>query len=305
MKRTVATFLVAYDAAYLRTSLPLVYDHVDKIILSIDRERRTWSGGSFELPADFFDWVNAVDRAGKITIYQDSFFIPGKDPLYLDSRQRQMSAEHAGLDNTWHIQVDADEYFLDFKALVDELRQEEQRRDNCDGILYFGRLIPLFKQDETGFYYVDNGHGWEPGPVAASNPRYIAARKTECVRRVTFDVYIIHQTFARDSAELRRKMKNWGHSKVFDADSYLALWKAIDRNNCKYIANFNPSWGPGWKKLQYVEATDIDEFIRKMKPEITARQADVARARSWKPRFLMQRAWKRVRRFVDRCVGVG
>ena len=271
MQKTVVTFLVSYDAEYLKTSLPIVYDHVDKIVLALDHERRTWKGNKFELPSDFFAWVKQVDSDRKIELYEDTFFLPGKDPLVLDSRQRQMAAEYAGMDDTWHIQVDADEYVLNFPVLLEGLRKQEMARKDCSGLLFMGKWISLFKQDEKGFFYIDNGEAYELCALAAYNPKYVAARKTVFRERVVLDVYIVHQTFARDAGELSRKLTNWGHSDVFDASSYLKMWDAVDRNNCRYLANFNPSYPAGWKRLQYLEAESIAGFIEKISRVLESR----------------------------------
>jgi len=256
----VATFLVSYDAAFLKTSLPRVYDHVDTIVLSVDRNRQTWSGNTYDLPDGLFEWVRSIDRDGKISVFEESFYLPGWKPLELDTRQRQMSAEYAGMDDTWHIQVDADEYIMNVEALVACLRREEQT-GRCDkDILYLGKWVPLFKQDARGFFYVENGDDFEVFPVAAISPTYVAARKTAATQRVILDVIAVHQTFARDPAALRWKLSNWGHSDELGTESYLRLWQAVDRHNYRYLANFHPTYPRTWKRLEYIEAPTIEGF---------------------------------------------
>ncbi len=96
-----------------------------RLSTSLDKERRTWAGNTFELPAGFMDWVRSFDTDQKIDAYVDSFHIPSLSPLALDTRQRQMTADHVGLENTWNVQVDADEYVLNFREFVTYSRPSE------------------------------------------------------------------------------------------------------------------------------------------------------------------------------------
>jgi len=101
-------FLVSYDYNYLRTSLPLVYAEADSVSLAIDKQRRTWNGGSFTIDDAFFEWLKSMDTKKKIRIYEDDFFDPNLSAIENDSRERNMLAKFMG-EGGWHVQVDADE----------------------------------------------------------------------------------------------------------------------------------------------------------------------------------------------------
>ncbi len=303
MMKTVATFLVSYDAELLKTSLPLVYPHVDRLVLAVDRDRRTWSGNRFSLPDDLMDWLQAADVQRKVSVYEDSFFVPGRAPLDLDSRQRQMAAEYAGVENTWQIQIDADEYVLNCGDLMRALREEERRGAVEDDVMYMGNWISLFKQDEIGFFFVDNDGDYEKTAIAASRPRFRAARTTGSMTRRPLDVFLVHQTFARGEADLRHKMLNWSHAGDFNAESYLALWKAVDRDNYRMLANFHPRYPVAWRRLNYLEAGTAEEFVESYRSilaerleresaERRRRANPILRARRWaamKGRALLRR----------------
>lgn len=294
MKRVVVSFLVSYDAEYLKTSLPLVYDEADKIVLSIDKDRRTWTGNKFELPIGFMEWIQKFDSAQKIDILEDNFYVSDLEPRDLDKRQRQITAQHSGYDNTWHIQIDADEYCLNFEKLVWNLRREEKRRKDCRNILYMGKWISLFKKDKEGFFYIDNDSNFETVPLAAEYPKYIGARKTDCEERKVFDVYLIHQTFARTEFELSKKLDNWTHSRDINSTSYLKLWKAIDRWNYKYLSNFHPTYAPTWKKLNYFSAQNLEEFIVKYK-ELYMDKYIISKPANKNKKPLKKRIWKKIK----------
>ena len=44
------SYLVSYDYYMLLTSIKQLYEHVDEIVISVDKDFKTWSGNSFEIP---------------------------------------------------------------------------------------------------------------------------------------------------------------------------------------------------------------------------------------------------------------
>ena len=75
------SYLVSYDYYMLLTSVKQLYDYVDKILIAIDSERKTWSGNTFEIPNSFFEEVEAFDKNSKIQFYFDKFYIQGLSPM--------------------------------------------------------------------------------------------------------------------------------------------------------------------------------------------------------------------------------
>lgn len=112
-------FLISYDYQMLKTSLPLVYASADEIFLAIDYKRRTWSGNSFEISDDFFSWIEIFDKDKKIHIYEDDFYDPSLSVKDNDTRERNMLGIRMG-SGGWHLQVDSDEYFVDFSMFVEK-----------------------------------------------------------------------------------------------------------------------------------------------------------------------------------------
>jgi hypothetical protein len=47
------SYLVSYDYFMLLTSIRQLYEYVDKIVVAIDIDRKTWSGNTFEIPESF------------------------------------------------------------------------------------------------------------------------------------------------------------------------------------------------------------------------------------------------------------
>ena len=109
--------LISYDFAYLFDALPLLYPHADQIVLALDVSRRTWTGGSFELPDDFYDRVAAVDPGRKIVFLEQEFYRPELSPIQNETRERNILSRFMG-DRCWKVQVDVDEYFVDFAQVT-------------------------------------------------------------------------------------------------------------------------------------------------------------------------------------------
>lgn len=244
--------LVSYDFKYLYYSLPLLYEHADEIVLCIDRDRKSWTGMRYDIPDAFFEWVVEYDRLRKIRIYEDRFFVHSTEPMVLDTNQRRLLAEQLG-EGGWHIQIDADEYLLNFGDLVRQLRQWWPNRPTT----ITGSLITLYKEVEGGFLAVTgNEEGqFEQLPIATNSPQYARARWTES-HTIAVPVFAVHQSWARTRVEVDQKVRAWGHAHDFDFDSYLRIWEALDRGNYRFVRDFHPIWHNLWPSLTLLEASD-------------------------------------------------
>ena len=251
--------LVSYDYQYARYSLPLVYKHADRIILAIDKDCRTWAGTSFSIADSFWTWLKDLDIQNKIEVYRDDFFLPELNTMENDTRERNMLAKHMG-EGGWHVQVDSDEYFLDFGAFARFLRKHAGWTTPGHPHIDIGAfLIPLFQRTDDGFLYVEDAY--ETFVMATNFPNYKRARKSDHFVRYT-PYCLFHQTWARAEEEVWRKVNSFGHIADFNVQSYFNLWKSIDRYNYRYIRDFHPLIPEVWHKLAWGPGKDIPEFIR-------------------------------------------
>jgi hypothetical protein len=252
-------FCVAYDWYLLKHSLPLVYKDADSICLSIDNERRSWAGEFFSINEnEFFDFIEKLDIGKKIRILQEDFHLPHLTPMQNEVRQRNRMADFLGHDG-WHIQLDCDEYFLDFSNFVNELR----RLRGTKPVNICCALVTLYKNVENGFLYVKalEKQGVEFVQVATNVPVYEYGRRNGHFNRYTRYI-IIHQSWARSEEEISQKLFNWGHKNDFDAAKYLKSWKKVSKDNYKEQSNLHPISPSTWPKLEFVRAQDIHEFNR-------------------------------------------
>lgn len=285
-------FLLSYDYDFLRTSIPLVYKEADMIVLAKDYQSRTWSGTRFTIEPDFFDWLKLIDIDQKIKIYEDDFYRPELTLLENDTRERKMLGVYLG-SGGWHVQLDADEYIVNFKGVVEFLKTKSLflKDPVKKSVNFCMNFHVLYKQVRGGYLYVKGKP--EIYQVATNNPDYTACRKTNGIEISTgFD--IIHHTWARKPEEVRMKLENWTHARDFDTKSYFNLWNAIDENNYKYISDFHPMVPGFWKSLDYTKAETLTEAIHTLsKKEISKKNGLIT---AFKNNYPLKKFLKKIKR---------
>lgn len=256
MKKIHVGFLMSYDYEKLRHSIPPVYQHADKIFIALDEKQRTWKGNTFEIDSSFFEWIKTFDVANKITIYKDNFYIPELTTIQNDTRERQMLSEKMGIGN-WLIQVDADEFFIDFEKFVKTLKSYHHFLDNPKSkpIQIAGFLINIYKYLETGLLYVD-----KPTKVmlATNYPNYKGARNTK-ERVIYTNNILLHECLSRTEEELKFKFENWGHSDDLNP-VFFEKWKKANQTNYKSLKNVFYLDPTIWKSLGYFPTQDLNEI---------------------------------------------
>ncbi|CAA9202726.1 hypothetical protein FLA105534_04240 [Flavobacterium bizetiae] len=257
MKKIHVGFLFSYDYEKLKISIPLVYNDADAIFLAVDEKFRTWSGQIFEVDDQFFEWIKQFDTQNKITIYRDNFYVPELSAIENDNRERYMLSLKMGIGN-WLIQVDSDEYFLDFKKFVKDLRKHDNFLDDPENnrIQVAAFLINMFKYTDGGLLYVDKA---TRGLMATNYPDYKVARNTR--QRIIYTRNLLwHETLSRTAEEIEYKFKNWGHNDEVNPDSFMQKWKSVNKNNYKSMRDFFYMEPEKWKKLAFVKGTTYSEI---------------------------------------------
>jgi hypothetical protein len=279
-------FLVSYDYEFLKVSLPNVYDHVEEIILAVDIDGKTWSGHDLTITDDFWKWVKETDTAHKIKIYKDHFYIPGLSPMECDTRERNMLGKEMG-NCDWYVQIDSDEYFVDFEAFIKKLRHFK-----ADGpTTIHCSVATLFKQLSSGYLVV--GESFEALSFATNHPVYDLARNnTSGNKSVEWNDLVLHQSWARTEEEILQKLDNWSHKHDFNTESLFKLWNAVDEFNYYCLKDFHPLVPVMWPRLILINGT-IEEILYALKPFKGNTMIDLIRKKKRKNVF--SRVWKEIR----------
>jgi hypothetical protein len=246
----------------------LVYKSADRICLSLDRDRISWSGNSYAWDGIAFNQlISSIDVNNKIIILEDNFHLPKLTPMQNEVRQRMLMADKLG-PGGWHIQLDSDELFLNFEGFVAYLRKLNPKRK----LNVICPWITLYKQDSNGFFYVHpvRFREIESIQIATMWPRYDFGR-----RNGYFNLFanfpILHLSWARSAEEIRTKLWNWGHRDDVLSERLTQVyddWCRLNRDNYSEFKNFHMLEPGKWPRLSYLPCKSVDELIYWSKIEL-------------------------------------
>ena len=285
MKREIKVgMLISYDYELAKNSLPLIYDHADKIVLAVDKDGKTWAGNDLHISDEFWQWIKDFDTQQKIEIYRDSFYVEGLTTMECDTRERTMLSDYMGKGG-WHIQIDADEYFIHFKHFVDFLHDLDREKRHINRVIV--EWLILYKRTASGFLFIkETGGKCLYNPFATTTPRYVSAREISRPHRtILYPQRVIHDSYARSEQDLWTKLSNWSHNSDFDVDGYFHYWKAINEKNYMFVRNFAPVEPyDAWEELGYLEGKSIQDVIQTARTSsliVAKRKRRLIRYLSW------------------------
>lgn len=257
-------FLISYDYRYLDDALKIVYDYADEIILCVDVNRQTWAGMPYYLPEDFFGSVKANDPKNKITIYEDDFYVAALSPMENDTRERNMLSQKMGAD-CWKLQIDSDEYFLNFDRVVDFLQKYRYLlyKPKMNPVNIRANWITLFKQTANGYLYIDNEEDFSFATNLVGEHFFARDLASKTNREIYTNFRVLHHSWAREPQEVQQKIKNWSHKDDFDGDRFFEFWQTIDEHNFHLFEDLHPIYTGAWKRLKFIACGDIHDFIAK------------------------------------------
>ena len=250
-------FLVAYDYELLKISIPLIYENATKIVLALDENFQTWSGNYFKVEDSFFEWIEQIDINKKIIIYKEDFYVPKNTAMQNEVRERNMLAKEMG--EGFCIQLDADEFVLDFKAMVVFLNKHEKKLSGTKKYQICAYWNNIYKKTENGFLFVKEV---PPFYMGTNQPDYVRGRKNKNHQKWCIPFAVVHLSWGRSSEELKFKLENWGHNTDFDTIKFFDFWNSINKNNYKDHQYFHPLNSKSWKELHYLEGKNITDIIK-------------------------------------------
>lgn len=264
MNKIQVGFLVSYDYELLKNAIPQIYNEADTVFLALDRSRKTWNGSDIVIGDDLFEWIKTFDVDNKIEIYEDDFYVPELTTMECEVRERKMLAEKMGIGN-WLVQLDADEYFINFKKFVNFLKSKNQylRNPEKHKIQIKPYHVTLYKKLDSGYLYITNT---TKTVVATNYPDYTVGRKTK--GRVHYvNALVLHECLSRDREELVTKLTNWGHNSQVDLEGFMAKWDSVNKDNYKDYQGFYYIEPMKWKYLDYIEGENFQELFKNFKEQ--------------------------------------
>ena len=101
-------YVLAGDPAWIEQSVASYYPLVDRIIVSFDRNHRSWSGQPLSV-AESLARLEAVDPDGKVVLLPGDHADLSRPTLDTETEQRQFALDAASDGADWVIQLDSDE----------------------------------------------------------------------------------------------------------------------------------------------------------------------------------------------------
>ena len=275
MKR-IKAYVLAADPTWIEFSVSAYYPYVQEIIVSYDRRGLGWTGAPVALD-ESLERLRAVDSDRKMRFVAGDFSGTVRDPMENDTLQRNVALQLASEDADWVLQLDTDEYLPSPPALLSAIQRADLQGFGAlewpMRVLY--RNLPGGKALEICAR--DGGDHFEYiAPVAVrSGKRLVHSRQTNgavlraLVRGDRYSVQlsrpvavgevreellnsneaIIHNSWARSPADLRRKLASWSHASARAWIYYWGRWLPSVWT-WRWMRNLHPFYGGVWPALR-------------------------------------------------------
>jgi hypothetical protein len=274
--KRIKAYILAADPTWIECSVSAYYPCVEEIIVSYDRRGLGWTGAPVALD-ECLERLRAVDFDRKMKFVPGDFSGAVRDPMENDTLQRNVALQLASEDADWVLQLDTDEYLPSPAALLGALQKADLLGAGAlewpMRVLYRnlpgGRALEICARDGSDhFEYI--------APVAVrSGKRLVHSRQTngavlralvrgDCssvqlsrplaVGEVREELLnsgeaIIHNSWARSPADLRRKLASWSHASARAWIYYWARWLPSIWT-WRWMRNLHPFFGGVWPALR-------------------------------------------------------
>ncbi len=230
----VTAYVLMGDPAYLKESVSAYYPHVDRIVVSYDRDHTSWTGTPLPI-RQCLQIIDDVDVDRKCVRAPGAFARLDEQALANDTHQRQVALDQAADGADWVLQLDTDEVMASPERFFSALRQADDR--GAQGLDYPSRWI--YSRTGTGRYLVACDRFLRPvasypGPLAVRAGTVLQhARQTDVdlfrvdFRSTSTDPWrprdaqvdgvvdaadaVLHFSWVRDPEAIRRKFAWSGH----------------------------------------------------------------------------------------------
>lgn len=242
-------YVLAGDPAWIRESLGSYYGLVDRIIVSYDRSGRSWSGAPLSIQ-ESLRRIAAFDVDKKTVLLPGDHSDASRNPVRVETIQRQAALDAASEGADWVLQLDTDEIVAAPHVLCGFIVKAEER--GADALAYPARTF--YSRSPSGVFLEQCGRFWTPqagypGPVAVrAGTTLSVARQAESVPHFRVDMSawntdpahargtpvhavvapsdaILHMSWVRTEDQMREKSVVSGYAMTQDWSRELRLWR--------------------------------------------------------------------------------
>ncbi|QAY69006.1 hypothetical protein [Xylanimonas protaetiae] len=237
-RRRYGAYVLPGDPTWLERTLSRYYPLLDRLVMPVPVDGRGWTGAPIPA-AECLAIARRVDTRGILQVLEGQWTAPA-DPLSADTAQRQAAIAALGDGVDWVLQLDNDELLPDPQVLDTAVDRAESLGLNAVEL----PMRVLFRRTRRTVLEVVAADGrprYEyPGTVAVragttlAEARRVAEpylrllvegddRSLQVVRPAEEGEHrmaalrpeqaIVHNSWARSPAEIRTKMRSWGHAK--------------------------------------------------------------------------------------------
>jgi hypothetical protein len=255
----VNAYVMAADPAFLAASVGSYYECVDRIVVTYDEDRVSWSGQPIPVDQCLAE-LRQLDRKGKLDLLPGKYARPELPPMNCETRQRRASLDAASIGADWVVQLDTDEVVPDVEVFLEMLRRAD--RAGADALEFPSRW--LYARTGERRYLEASSRWWRvaagyPGPLAVrAGAKLRLARQCEgSIFRVDFrmrntdpwhprraavdatvpvDKGVLHFSWVRSAEQMQAKAKISGHRDDFDWQASLRKWRFRQRHPVLAVA---------------------------------------------------------------------
>lgn len=284
MERLTA-YVLAADPTWLEQSVRAYYSRVQKIVVSYDTAGKGWTGAP--IPVDeCISRLKAIDGDRKMRFVGGTFSGPVKDPMENDTRQRNAALELASEGADWVLQLDTDEWVPEVDCLLEGILSaqkiglpalewpmrvlyrklsEGKYLEVCaqGGMEHFEYIAPVAVRAGSRLVHSRRTNAGFLRAVVRGDRRSIQLNRACLKGEVREEMLeagqaIVHNSWARSPAELRRKIRSWSHASLRAWVYYGVTWLPSVWF-WRRMKNIHPFFGEVWPALRVVEHPVISE----------------------------------------------
>ncbi len=269
-------YVLAADPTWLEASVRAYYPRVNRIIVSYDRSGRGWTGAP--IPVDeCVARLRAIDSEKKMEFIAGNFSAPASDPMENDTLQRNTALREAEKNADWVLQLDTDEWLPDVDVFFNAIHRAQtlnlpavewpmrvlyrnlssgRALEVCaaGGREHFEYIAPVAVRSGSTLIHSRRTTGPFLRAVVKGDEESIQLKRPVADGEVREPLLlgaaaIIHNSWARSPAELRRKLASWSHSGPRAWIYYAARWLPSVWF-WRWMRDLHPFFGGVWPALR-------------------------------------------------------